>query len=312
MTPRPRLAETVPSRGGEIERRFSWLLDRMRNRYLNSGYELDDVHLAEILGVHPGVLRKGKFFSVSPSLAQAAALAWGVDLNWLLLGRGLEPPEHGYLPGLDRLPRETRVARGRWNDTAVRQLLRIKRLSQKDVAGHLGIPQARAGAVARGQLRDPELRERLAGLLDVPVEKLFLVSDSGRQQEQINEPASTDNLYNLSMVRAALNSLLDERLEQALENVQRKNSGVKFVPDGFILTIPSPPSDVSEPERKRYERNREVLERWSHSRGAFHVPPEVAGRYCREVVGFYDGGRMEDVGGILRDFMLENEPPGGK
>lgn len=312
MTPRPRLAEPVPSRGGEIERRFSWLLDRMRNRYLDGGYELDDVHLADILGVHPGVLRKGKFSSVSPSLAQAAALAWGVDLNWLLLGRGLEPPEHGDIPGLDRLPRETRVARGRWNDTYVRQLLRIKRLSQIDVARHLGIPQARAGAVARGQLRDPELREKLAALLDVPVERLFLVTDRVRQKETSNEPAVPDNLYNLDMVRSALNSLLDERLERALENMRLEKGGAEFVPDGVILNIPLPPPDLSDPERKRYERNREVLERWSLSRGAFSVPAEVAGRYCREVVGFYDGGRMEDVGGILRDFMVENDQPGGK
>jgi len=284
----------------------------MRNRYLDSGFELDDVHLAEILGVHPGVLRKGKFSSVSPSLAQAAALAWGVDLNWLLLGRGLEPPEHGVIPGLDRLPRETRIARGRWNDTFVRQLLRIKRLSQKDVARHLGIPQARAGAVARGQLRDPELREKLAVLLEVPVERLFLVTDSGRYKETENEPAVSGNLYDLNMVRAALNSLLDERLERALENMRLEKDGAEFVPDGVILSIPLPSPDLSEPDRKRYLRNREVLERWSLSRGAFPVPSEVAGRYCREVVGFYDGGRMEDVGGILRDFMREYERSGEK
>ncbi len=49
-----------------------------------------------------------------------------------------------------------------------------------------------------------------------------------------------------------------------------------------------------------------MLERWSRTNRAFEVPAKVAGRYCREVVGFYDGGRVDDVGGILRDFVNEN------
>jgi len=313
MTPRPRLAEPVPSRGGEIEQRFAWLLDRMRDRYLAGGYELDDVHLAQILGVHPGVLRKGKFSSVSPALAQAAAEAWDIDLNWLLLGRGREPAAQGPLPGLERIPRETRITRGRWSDTEVRRLMREKGLSQKDLASRMGIPQTRAGALARGQLRDPDLRDSLAGILGVPVEQLFLVTEILPPEEP--SPTGMDNtgLYSLSAVRGALNRILDEHLEAALEGggVQAERS-FEFVPDGISLVVPPPAPGLSEMDRLRYERNREVLERWSRSRVAFDVPMEVAGRFCREVSGFYEGGRLDDVGHILRDYISEADQSGGQ
>ncbi|MCE5270341.1 helix-turn-helix transcriptional regulator [bacterium] len=312
MTPRPRLAEPVPSRGGEIEQRFAWLLDRMRDRYLAGGYELDDVHLAQILGVHPGVLRKGKFSSVSPSLAQAAAEAWDVDLNWLLLGRGREPSAQGPLSGLEQIPRETRVARGRWSDAEVRRLMREKGLSQKDLAARLGIPQARAGALARGQLRDPDLRESLAGILGVPVEHLFLVTGNNPPEETALETADTGGLYSLSAVRGALSRILDEHLEAALGSGGRTEHTLEFVPDGISLAVPPPAPSLSELDRLRYERNREVLERWSRSRGAFSVPAEVAGRFCREVSGFYEGGRVDDVGHILRDYISEADQAGGQ
>ena len=58
--PAKKVKEAVRPRVSDIERRFSHLLAVLKERYLAAGYELDDVHLAEILGVHDGVLRKGK------------------------------------------------------------------------------------------------------------------------------------------------------------------------------------------------------------------------------------------------------------
>ena len=77
------------------------------------------------------------------------------------------------------------------------------------------------------------------------------------------------------------------------------------------MKVPPPPKGLYASERRRYEHNRDVLKRWSETSAAFAVPPKVAARYCREVVGFYEGGAVEDVGGVLRDFMQDEAESGG-
>ena len=73
--------------------------------------------------------------------------------------------------------------------------------------------------------------------------------------------------------------------------------------------IPPMPKDLSGEERKRWERNAGTLRRWaiSRPREALMVPTWACGRFCREVVGFYKGGKLEDVTGILKDFIEEKK-----
>lgn len=313
MTPVANKTGTVTFRDGDIERRFAFLLKLMRKRCLESGYELDDVHLAEILQVHEGVLRKGKTVSVSPSLARAVGQIWGVDLNWLLLGRGNSPDEHGPVPGMENLARETRIARGRWDDHRVRSLMRGSGLSQADLARKLNVSYTRAGALARGQLRDAGLREKFAGLLKLPVEELFLRTDTpvAVHGEQTHADAGEGEFFSLSAIRRAMSRLLGSALARELRSEGADSETPEFTGSVVNLVIPPAPNGLSDIERRRYEHNREVLERWSETSAAFEVPPEVAGRYCREVVGFYEGGALDDVGGVLRDFIQENKIPGG-
>ena len=298
----------------EVQRRFSHLIKVMKDRYLDAGYELDDVHLAEILGVHDGVLRKGKSSSVSPALVRAVGDIWNVDLNWLLLGEGQEPEKTGPPLGVEKISREMRVSRGRWDEHKVRRLLAERKLSQRHLANLLATDPQRAGNLVRGTLRDPELRVKLAGILEVDPESLFLVSRSaaeGRSRAQGALRQADRQLFTSGAVRRALESMLNRQLEDALALQSGQPAAASgFEPTVVRLDIPPAPAELSESERLRYDHNREVLERWSRTQNAFEVPPEVAQRYCREVVGYYDGGRVDDVGGILRDFLQENQETG--
>jgi len=308
MTPK-KVSSTVVSRGTDVERRFARLLSVMKERYLAAGFELDDVHLAEILGVHDGVLRKGKSTSVSPALAKAVGKIWGVDLNWLLLGEGEEPGVSGAPLGIERLSLRSRIARGRWDEHKVRRLLAGKKLTQRGLAKLLDTDPQRAGNLVRGTLRDPDLRKRLAGILKVKPDSLFLVSRVARESTSsrpLRASAGGGKFFSAETVHRALENLISERLNEALASQSSRAGSPAFEPSEIPISVPPAPESLSASERKRYEHNREVLERWSQTSGAFEIPPEVAERYCCEVVGFYDGGRVDDVGGILRDFLQEH------
>jgi len=307
--PAKKKPESIATRGGDVEMRFAELLSIMKGRYLAAGYELDDVHLAEILRVHDGVLRKGKSVSVSPALVKAAGQIWNIDLNWFLLGVGEKPWASGEPLGLERLSRETRIARGRWDEHKVRHFLAERKLMLKDLADLLAIDSQRAGNLVRGTLRDAKLRMRLAEVLKVKPDALFLVSETGAEKRALTRKrlsGTTQPLFNLQSVRRALETMIERHLQRSLAEQEAPDRSAVFKSSEIRLNIPPAPDDLSEMERKRYEHNREVLERWSRTQAAFEVSPSVAERYCREVVGFYEGGQVDDVGGILRDFLQED------
>jgi transcriptional regulator with XRE-family HTH domain len=319
MSAKTEVTPLKPAKSMELEQRFVSLLSLMRERYLNAGYELDDVHLAQILGVHEGVLRKGKKNSVSPALARAAGSVWKIDLNWLLLGEGDPPGKHGPPYGIERISREKRIFRGRWNEHRVHQLLAEQRLSQKKLAERLGIGLTSVSNLVRGQLRDPEVRIRLAKILKVEPESLFLTSGTSEQREtdlNARGRSAAAPLYSIPEIQQAFDKIIRENLVSSLKKSSRPPERDEYESSLVYVTVPPVPDNLRESDRLRYERNREVLECWSHTSGAFDISPEIAGRYCREVVGFYEGGRADDVGGILRDFMQENQetsdtvPPG--
>lgn len=306
MTDKAGPPHTKADRDSLTEQRFAWLLAVMRGRYLDEGYELDDVHLAEILGVHDGVLRKGKTVSVSPALALACARVWGVDLNWLLLGRGQLPGAEGPAPGIEALPFKTRIARGRWNEHKVRTLLSSRGINQKKLAGLLNTGVSRTGNLVRGNLRDPDLRLCLAEILEVPPDSLFLVSKTEQSRSE-RTPRSERKKYSAATIRLALEHMFELQLETFLDQEAASRREHLAGPRAVRLDLPPPPDDLAEEERGRYEQNLEVLKLWAATAEAFEVPGAVAERYCREVVGFYEGGRIDDVGGILRDFIQESE-----
>jgi transcriptional regulator with XRE-family HTH domain len=78
------------------------------------------------------------------------------------------------------------------------------------------------------------------------------------------------------------------------------------------LAVPDPPGYLDREEKRRWKRNAEVLQRWADTESAWccfprGVPPWAIERYCREAVGFYNGGGLSDVSGVLWDFIQEGK-----
>lgn len=296
----------------DIEQRFCHLLQIMKRRYLNSGYELDDVHLAQILDVHYGVLRKGKTISVSPSLALAVGNVWNVDLNWLLLGNGNPPDENSAAPGIEKLSLEERVARGNWDEHKVRLMLKKRNLTQKKLARLLKTETFQVGSLVRGARRESGLRIKLASLLGVKPEDLFLrIYPETSENYSDNSPAKgtgqNETNFSLDEIRQALANMLESDLEPRLEKIKQSTPGeYQYETTENFLEIPPAPDWYDQHEKDRYEMNRKILHKWSKTSKSFHVPPSVTARYCREQVAFYDGGRLDDIGGLLRDYMQKN------
>ena len=296
----------------EIEQRFCLLLQIMKQRYLNSGYELDDVHLAQILDIHYGVLRKGKTISVSPSLALAVGNTWNVDLNWLLLGNGNAPEDKIAAPGIEKLSLEERVARGNWDEHKVRLMLKKRNLTQKKLARLLKTETFQVGSLVRGARREAGLRIKLANLLGVKPEDLFLKTSPETTETTIENTSRTNTQQNnfsfsLEEIKQAIAYLLDNDLEARLEGVKESAQGnLEYESTETILEIPPAPDWYDQNERERYEKNKKILQKWSETENSFHVPPAVSARYCREQVAFYDGGRLDEIGGLLRDYMQKN------
>ncbi len=79
------------------------------------------------------------------------------------------------------------------------------------------------------------------------------------------------------------------------------------------LHIPEAPPDLSPDDKIRWNRNAEAINRWSCTASAQRdfgrrgVPAWALERFCREVYSFFNGGHLEDVGGLLKDFIEEGK-----
>lgn len=60
-------------------------------------------------------------------------------------------------------------------------------------------------------------------------------------------------------------------------------------------------------DRERWLRNTEVLQRWAEARPeeVFWVPIWALERFCRENVSLWEGGRIDDISGLLKDYIEE-------
>jgi len=64
----------------------------------------------------------------------------------------------------------------------LRALRRLKRLTQKDLAGRLGISVSNLSAIERGdKYPRVEMLKKIARILDVPLEELFVLQDTQSQ-----------------------------------------------------------------------------------------------------------------------------------
>jgi len=82
---------------------------------------------------------------------------------------------------------------------------------------------------------------------------------------------------------------------------------LNFEPTGIVLEFPRKPGDLSEEESERWDQNELALHRWEKTEHAFSAPAWALEKFCRQIVGLYEGGKPKDIGDLLKDFMEEGK-----
>ena len=90
-----------------------------------------------------------------------------------------------------------------------------------------------------------------------------------------------------------------------LRMIAEKN--LTYEPTEIVLEFPEKPDSLTDEESRRWDRNELALHRWEKTQAAFTAPTEALEKFCRQVVGLYAGGTLQDIGAILKDFMEEGE-----
>ena len=71
--------------------------------------------------------------------------------------------------------------------------------------------------------------------------------------------------------------------------------------------FPKKPESMTEDESFQWDMNELCLYRWANTPWFFDVPAWALEKFCLEVVALYEGGRLQDVTGLLKDFIAERE-----
>lgn len=209
-------------------------------------------------------------------------------------------------------------------------------MSQQALAAALGAKdQSTVSSWERGVNAIPwPTLEKLAEILEVPLDKL--TEGAQIETESVNNvrPVSEDQL------RQVLNELLASHPalkyitalgEQILARVETppantwntgklrpavRTTGENLLSSrlelfGLQVDIPPPPPGLNKDERARWQRNTEVLERWTGTNTAREsfpagtVPGWAVRRFLTETVEMYNGGTPSDVSGLLWSIIEE-------
>jgi len=130
--------------------------------------------------------------------------------------------------------------------------------------------------------------------------EMMLKEEGEDRLDQIND--KLDRL--VSYMRTQVSRQADE----SMHLLRRRSDQMPYLErTEVILKFPEKPSDLTEEEAERWNRNELALRRWERTKHAFNAPTWALERFCREVVHFYEGGDLKDVGGLLKDFIQEGK-----
>lgn len=252
--------------------------------------------LAGILGVTISTITEAEKGNrkPSPKVARALKKKYDVSEEWYLTGKGFAPWEldsevAGYLKYDET---------GQHGAALIDAAADILRSPQRDLVDRF----IRAG-------RNPLYREALynvleeSGILPLYQELLELKRELAGLRAAVPEPVTVSppavtprkNIYQ-NKTAPAIRLTADQTFEST----------------EVILKFPEKPIDIDQDQAARWDRNELALRRWEKTETARRqfprgdVPAWALERFCREVVNFYEGGNLQDVGGLLLDFISES------
>lgn len=221
----------------------------------------------------------------------------------------------------------------------IKEARTLKELSQRALGDLVGLSFQHISNYERGQIpKEPNDLPKIADALGVSVDKLKNIGPA--IPENIPEPASFTEADHRRFIRQEVRDLLEKErlaLESLIKSLLSHDLTPRTdteIPQGEIvkpapesaagtgkpeplfesvelkLVLPDPPGNMNKDELERWENNVETLQRWSETEAARRdyprgVPGWAVERFCREAVGFYQGGSIKDVSGLLWDYMEE-------
>lgn len=259
------------------------------------GRILSSRELAGLLGVtHTTITRveKGEI-DPSPKVARALAAKYKISESWYLTGKGPAPwePEQS----IEWQVAEKQLAKGEFGGALHLAGAEIKSSSHHKLIEHW----IRAG-------RDPFYREALYNV----IERSRIVDTFLELRRELAElQAGASGLDTVSP--PAVTKSENKYGPKAAPSI-RLTADNTFESTEVSIELPDKPSKLSPDDSHRWDINLSALERYAATERAKKdwprgvIPSGIAARFCREVVGFYEGGRVDDVGGILWDYLTES------
>ena len=185
----------------------------------------------------------------------------------------------------------------------------------------VSVPASLVSQWERG-VRKPKLIsiEKISAALGCPITDLIESADPEHDapNNAFASPAEIDDLK-LWVKSILVDDLRLGEIVPLLERIasatpapapRRGHSGLRVESTELHLNIPDPPGNLLPLDRDRWNRNADTLRRWSETQYAagefpYGVPGWAMERFCRQVVNFYEGGSLKDVGGTLWDIIEE-------
>ncbi len=202
-------------------------------------------------------------------------------------------------------------------------------MTLREFGEQVGLSYQRVSSIEAGNIgkRKNKNLAKFADYFDKTVEELIdeAIKWSGEGPKYLEEKEgekpvaeSLEKAVGNALIEDPRLRLIDKNVERLLELVEQQNkSGGQADRDDphyesteLKLDIPDPPPDLPEQDARRYDQNAGLLMRWARTekaRQAFPagVPRHVLGRFCQEVIGFYHGGWLDDITGLLKEYVEE-------
>jgi len=171
----------------------------------------------------------------------------------------------------------------------ITRLLEEKGLSQADLARISGFTPQEVWAWVNGKyFPTSRTRSRLASALEVSVERLT----NGHKPAKI-EQADDDHIR----------KIVEDTIEDLFKAFEWSTKPPTWLREEIRLEFPKPPGGLTEEESYRWNMNELALRRWENLPETFYVPIWALKRFCLEAKGPYEDGKLQEVTGILKDFI---------
>lgn len=269
-----------------------------------SGQTLSATRLAELLNVSTPTITEAENGTRPPSPKAARALyeKYKVSEEWYLTGEGYAPWESDL--SIEWQIVEKQLAEGQFGGALHVASTAIKISPQRKLIDHW----IRAG-------KNPLYREALYKVIEemdiLPIyhELLELKQELAEQRAAAAEPAVSEP----EPVSPPAVTPGGHKYAGKARPAIRLTAEPTFESTEVILQFPAKPANLEPEDSTRWDRNELALRRWEQTETARRqfprgdVPTWALERFCREVVHFYEGGTLEGVGGILKDFIQEGK-----